>query len=546
MLHSHLPYVLNHGRWPHGSDWLCEAAIETYLPILQRLEALEAANVAAPVTVGFTPVLGNMLAHATFARELDAYFEQRFEHCAQVRAELRDTPEASLIPLVEFWHDRLTSLYRFWHGIGGDLVGRYRRLQDRERLELTSSSATHALLPLLGRDESIQLQLALGRAEHRRLFGRDPEGCWVPECAYRGAGHWEPLPQAPGAGRRPGIETHLARAGYRYFFIDAHMAWGAQGMSVYDALFGTGGRGLMDVDGSPYRAYAVAAEEGDVAALVRDPRTSQRVWDRHGGYPGDGAYLEFHKLRWPGGLRLWRVTSPGTDLGAKLPYVPRHARLRARTHARHFASELAAIHDTTNGAGEGRVIVAPFDTELFGHWWFEGPEFMADLYAELPSVRGVRPVTAGQHLDSWGAHTALQPAQGSWGRDGNFSMWMNDDAAVVWPAVWELERRFWDTAAQAESTEAVYPIVEQAARELLLAQSSDWPFIVSAGAVADYATSRFNGHASDCHTLLDHVERVLAGGDIDAAMHDTHRWHTRDDLFPRVMPEIKAALRRTA
>ncbi|HEX5632982.1 MAG TPA: hypothetical protein VFX50_07125, partial [Gemmatimonadales bacterium] len=231
-LHSHLPWVLNHGRWPHGSDWLTEAAIDTYLPLLESLNALEEDGVAAPVTIGITPVLANQLAHPLFREELEAFFDQRLEACDEAPASLQSTGDAHLIPLVPFWRARLLRLRRLFHTLDGDLVAAFRGLERRGRLEIMSSAATHGFLPLLARDESIRLQLGLGVREHRRLFGRSPAGCWVPECAYRPRGPWAPWPTAPRADVRRGIDEHLVDAGYRYFFVDAHLVTGARPLGL--------------------------------------------------------------------------------------------------------------------------------------------------------------------------------------------------------------------------------------------------------------------------------------------------------------------------
>src|SRR5687768_16389749 len=142
-LHSHLPDVLNHGRWPHGSDWITEAAIDTYLPLIESLHALEAERVAAPVTIGFTPVLANQLASDAFRGELELYFEQRLAHCGEAPASLRETGDTHLIPLVDYWHDRLTRLRTLFRSIDGDIVRPFRELEDRGRLEIMSSAATH-------------------------------------------------------------------------------------------------------------------------------------------------------------------------------------------------------------------------------------------------------------------------------------------------------------------------------------------------------------------------------------------------------------------
>ena len=549
-LHSHLPYVLNHGRWPHGSDWICEAAVDTYLPLLEGFRRLDAEQTPAPVTIGFTPVLANQLASPVFVREMEAFFTQRLTACTDAPASLAGTGEAHLLPLVQYWRERLLRLRRLFHEVDGDLVGAFRALQDAGRLEIIGSAATHGFLPLLARDESIRFQLGVGTAEHRRLFGRAPAGCWLPECAYRPRGPWAPWPTAPRSGVRRGIEEHLTDAGFRFFFVDAHLASAGRplGLSGDPAALDpevhlpAGGSSTEPGKRSPYQAYRVAQGRGagDVSAYVRDPRASMQVWSRFEGYPGDGVYLEFHKMRWPGGLKLWRVSGPAVDLGAKEPYDPALAQDRARGHAHHFAGLLGGI-----AAGEaqrrGGVIVAPFDTELFGHWWFEGPDFLADVYRALQGRPEVRPSTGSQHLARHPSRTAIRMPAGSWGANGDFSMWLSDRTAWTWERLWPLEERFWDAAPAALASEETRPILAQAARELLLAQSSDWQFIISTGAAADYGERRFREHCSDTEELVN----ALVDGS-PAALDRGHRRAAelaeRDALFPEVLPAIAAAL----
>src|SRR5260221_1239183 len=187
-LHSHLPYVLNHGRWPHGSDWLCEAAVDTYLPLVEALDALASEGVAAPLTVGVTPILANQLAHPAFGTELAAFLTQRLGACDEAEETFSSSGEDHLIPLVGYWRERHRRLRRLFDRLDGDLVGALARHADQGRIELLSSAATHGFLPLLAREEGIALQLAVGRAEHHRLFGRLPRGCWAPESAHRPLG----------------------------------------------------------------------------------------------------------------------------------------------------------------------------------------------------------------------------------------------------------------------------------------------------------------------------------------------------------------------
>jgi 1,4-alpha-glucan branching enzyme len=547
MLHSHLPYVLNHGRWPHGSDWISEAAVDTYLPLLEVLLGLQRDGVAAPVTMGFTPVLANQLANPLFAAELEAFLAQRLEACDAAEAELPAAGDAHLIPLVRYWRDRLTRLRELFRRAGGDLVAAFRSLESGGSIEIVGSAATHGFLPLLARDESIRFQLAVGVAEHRRLFGRAPAGCWLPECAYRPRGPWNPWPTAPPAGVRRGIEEHLADAGFRFFFVDAHLAAAGRPLGIYgDPLSGpresverlaTSELALR----SPYRAYRVSHTRGSpgVVAYVRDPRASMQVWSRQEGYPGEARYLEFHKIRWPGGLKLWRVTGGDVDLGGKDPYDPGQALDAAASHARHF-SELLRQISATRSPGPDGVIAAPFDTELFGHWWFEGPDFLGQVYRELGNQREVRPATGSRHLHDYPARAAIRLPTGTWGANGDYTMWLSDLVAWTWERLWPLEARFWDLAPEALADPAAQGVLASAARQMLLAQASDWQFIISTGHVTDYAVRRFVGHCSDAERLLGAVDG-RGNVSLESARHLAAELDQRDQVFPELLPAISAA-----
>ena len=531
-LHSHLPYVLNHGRWPHGSDWLCEAMTDTYLPLVEAMETLEAQGVTAPLTLGVTPILASQLAHPALERELDAFFTQRLEACAEAEEAFVVSNEEHLLPLAQFWRERYLRLQRLYHRIDGDVVGVLRAHAGRGRIELLSSAATHGFLPLLSREESIGLQLAAGRAEHRRLFGQAPRGLWAPECAYR-----------------PGLEEHFAAHGYQFFFVDSHLAEAGEPLGLYREMGGANGWPLVEGTArvlphrrTPYRSYEVSPRVGraPVVALVRDPQSTRQVWSRHGGFPGDGSYLEFHKIRYPGGLKFWRVTHPNADLGSKEPYEPNAARARAWGHAGHLQWLLRSRAQSPQDPGES-VVVAPFDTELFGHWWFEGVDFIADLYRHLGTQGGLSPRTASAHLEAHPPDSAIALAWGSWGANGDFSMWQNPETQWTWDRLWPLEQRFWSLAPRALADPALEAVLAQAARELLLLQSSDWQFIISTGAAADYASRRFLGHADDLALLLSALEPDGRGQLTEVAGH-AERMRERDDVFPGILPVLAELL----
>ena len=311
---------------------------------------------------------------------------------------------------------------------------------------------------------------------------------------------------------------------------------GQGGMTVLDATMQ-----LAAAEKSPYRSYRVATPGvgRDVSVLARDPRASAQVWSRQGGYPGDGAYLEFHKIRWPGGLKYWRVTGSGVDLGAKEPYDPANASRHAESHAAHFVRliDRVAAEETKRGS----VLAAPFDTELFGHWWFEGPHFLESAYRLLPDFRDITPRTARAHLDASPPGPALRLPAGSWGANGDFSMWLSQLTAWTWERLWPLEESFWDVAAQVLHTPAARTALAQATRELLLAQSSDWQFIISTGAVTDYAFERFNGHCEAAEKIVAAL-RPGPGQDLPLAHRLAEQYHAKDDPFPDPLPAVEAAL----
>ena len=550
-LHSHLPYVLNHGRWPHGSDWLSEAAVDTYLPLIDSLQALAEDQVAAPVTLGITPILANQLASPVFDAELRQFLKQRLEACNEAESAMQNTYDAHLIPVVKFWRDKYTDLLDLYESLNGDLIGAFKRLQDEGRLELITSAATHGFLPLLQRDESIRFQLAVGHAEHERLFGKRAQGLWMPECAYRPAGAWQPLPSARAYRYREGLEAFLVECGVRFVFIDAHLANAGLPLGVYGELPTSPQEMIQQqrkirasqVPRSPYRPYWVGHHGRKLAprALIRDPRSSMQVWSRHGGYPGEGAYLEFHKIRYPGGLKLWRVTSTTADLGEKESYEPDKADAQVKRHAKHFARLLSRAGDTIERHG-AELIAVPFDTELFGHWWFEGVDFIEELYRQIDLQGGVRPLTASHHLNNARSDVAVNLSAGSWGKDGDWSMWLNTGTNWTWEKLWPLEEEFWRVAPDAIENPELHGVLAQAARQLLLAQSSDWQFIITTGEAADYAEARIKLHISDCARLM----RGLSGADRDLAnaRQLAAELDTRDAIFPNILDSLRACLAR--
>ncbi len=374
-------------------------------------------------------------------------------------------------------------------------------------------------------------------------------GVCVPAARLVGADEGRAAPRTPG-----GHREHLAEARIRFFFTDAHLAQAGSALGGYAEV--PIGAERFDAerhdpsryrgDGAwrtPYRAYLVgsAGSAARVSALVRDPRSSMQVWSRDLGYPGDEWYLEFHKIRWPGGLKLWRVSWPNSDLGAKRPYDPAAALAQVSLHGSHFASLLAGVQRAGEGAADG-LIAAPFDTELFGHWWFEGVDFLAAVYRNLGDRPGVRAVTASEHLRQHPPRVAIELGEGSWGAGGDNGMWLNDRTQWTWQRLWALEDRFWEVAPRALGSPESRPVLAQAARELLLAQASDWQFIITTGAVTDYAERRFALHAADADRLVAALEAAAGGAPAEEAQHAAEELHARDHLFPDVFRQVEACI----
>jgi len=497
VLHSHIPYVLDHGSWPHGMDWLYEAAAESYLPLLEVFERLAAEGVSPRVNIGFTPVLAAQLTTPEFARGFEAYLGMMIEAAESDRAHFAKTRDP-LLPLAPYWAGWYRKrLEAFVGPCERDIIKGFRSLQDRGHLEILTSAATHGYLPLLGRDESVRHQVAQGRHMYRSCFGREARGFWIPECAYRPGYAWKPPFGGGPAVPRLGVDEILKQQGIGYFFVDGHLLKGGEAAGVYLDRF-PGLRRLWekfrqeykpgeDFLRDPYTPYL--AFPSRLAFFVRDEVSGSQVWSRDMGYPGDGAYLEFHKKRFPGGLRYWSITSGEADLGLKQPYAPDRTAGRLEDHSSHFVS----VVESALGERESGAVVALYDTELFGHWWFEGPEW---LYLTLKKLAGgrVRPAPAGACLEKLPPRDIVSLPEGSWGTGGFHWIWLNDETSWIWKRIYRIEEEA--AAIEARAAPPDPRLLRQFYREKFLLESSDWPFLISTMAAGDYAENRAAEHYS--------------------------------------------------
>jgi 1,4-alpha-glucan branching enzyme len=509
VLHAHLPWV----RHPEHDDfleerWLFEAITETYVPLLEVLDGLDRDRVPVRLTISLSPSLLGMLAdrllRSRYLRHLDRLVALAEQEERRTRGDVRFHRLAEMY-LARFYRVRAVVLDEWQQ----DLVGAFRTYLERGRIDLITTSATHALLPLLATSPAVvRAQIDVALAEYRRFFGRPCEGFWLPECGYA-----------------PGLDVELARAGVRYFFVDSH--------------------GVAQADPRPvYGVYAPIACPSGVAAFGRDPDTSKQVWSADEGYPGDPWYRDFYRdigfdldyatvrpwlpptgQRVHTGLKYHRITGR-TD--AKEPYDPDRARAQVEAHAAHFVEErLRQVEWLARSMDRPPIVVSPYDAELFGHWWFEGPQWLDLTLRRLATTPGLTVATPADDLER---HPMLQratPAASSWGHRGHNEVWLGGRNDWIYRHLHAVADRLERLCRRYPSAdERTRRALTQALRELLLAQSSDWAFILSRDTAAEYAARRTRDHVLRCLELC---------GQIDDGAVDDLRLGTLEDadsIFP--------------
>jgi len=553
VLHSHLPYVLCHGRTPHGTDWLSEAATECYIPLLDALYDLVEEGVSPRITVGITPVLAEMLADPIFAYEFTSYIQDKTLAAQRDEESFRASGEDHLADLAGFWKNRYERVLRsFRVRYKKSVLNAFKQLQDSGHIEIITSAATHGYSPLLSRDTSIQAQVKQGVQVYKRHFGTDPRGFWLPECAYRPRYSWS-RPVHPDNTHsapylRKGVEEFLGENGLRYFIIEAHLLKGGSmetGSGVYadrfpplKKLWSQFQKQILpeERNRSVYQAYYIAGrgEEADpVAVFARDPRTGFQVWSAASGYPGDEWYLEFHRKHVPGGHKYYRVSGAGIDLGAKLVYEPNRAQERVESHAYHFIELVKdVLREESERIGAPAVICSPFDTELFGHWWFEGVDWLKAVLRRAANDPEVNLSTGTESLEKHAASVPVALPEGSWGEGGFHWVWLNGDTEWTWKLVYAAEDRMQELASIDTDNPLLIRLIKQAAREMLLLQSSDWQFNITTSTSTDYAELRLNWHYRSFRRLADLADKVIKGETLTPDEIDVLAYcEERDSLF---------------
>jgi 1,4-alpha-glucan branching enzyme len=547
VLHTHLPMVVNHGRWPHGSDWLNEAAFECYLPLLETLHRLVADGISPKWTINLSPVLTEQLASPEFQKEIAFYYDNVRRACVETREHFVREGEKDIVALTHFWEEFYERMWELHRRIGGDIPGTFAELQRGGHIELITCGATHGYLPLLSRDESIHLQLRTAVETHKRHFGRAPRGIWLPECAYRPRYEWTPPTGRDRSRRqRAGVEELLAQHGLEYFVADSHLIAGGLPIFLYRDYLPLGNRkteawpaeGQPSQERSLYLPYRVASRggTGTAVAFFRDPKTTVQVWSRDHGYPGEYAYLEFHKKHFPGGLRFWRITDTTNDLGTKRVYEPAVAAEKIAAHADHFVALVADTLARERVDGDA-VLTSPYDAELFGHWWFEGPAWL-EAVARRMARAGLPCRTLGETLEAVPPRTTLSLPEGSWGEGGDHRVWLNPDTEWTWDRVYSAETE-WAGLTKAGNHEPrdLRRVLAQATRELLLLEASDWQFLITTGTARDYAERRVAEHYADFKRLSEMARRLHDGEPMSVEAAELLRRLEREDFcFPDLDP----------
>jgi 1,4-alpha-glucan branching enzyme len=482
VLHSHLPWLAHHGSWPVGEEWLYQAWAHSYLPVIDMLERFAAEGRRDVLTLGVTPVLAAQLDDPYCLREFHEWlggWQLRADFAAtRWHGRWQAAPELQALAAAEH-RAAGVALERFetrWrHGFSPVL----RPLVDGGVVELLGGPATHPFQPLL--DRRVRgFALRTGLTDTALRIGRAPEGIWAPECGYA-----------------PGMEADYAAAGVRRFLVD-----------------GPALRGRTSA------AHPVG--DSDVVCFARDLDVTYRVWSPKAGYPGDAAYRDFHTYDHPSGLKPSRVTGRNVSPEDKKPYDPVLAAEAVRGHVDDFVATVVARLRTARARdGKPGLVVAAYDTELYGHWWYEGPAWLEGVLRALPAA-GVRVSTLEGALAAGHLGARVELPASSWGSGKDWRVWDGEQVADMVDAGAVVQRDFLSTVDSVVGA-VRDPAADQLAREALLALSSDWAFMVTKDSAADYARRRAAAHGARVGELAAALragrgvgERVGPFGHLDA------------------------------
>lgn len=511
VLHAHLPYV-RHPEHPRflEENWLFEAITECYLPLIDIMDGWLRDRMETRLSITLTPTLCAMLLDPLLRERYEAYLEGLIELAEKETH--RTFWDKGLNPLAHMYSERFQRARKTWHAYGRNLVGAFRKFQEQGKLEIITCAATHALLPLLeSYPECIRAQILVARDHYRECFGSDPKGIWLPECAYV-----------------PGVETVLQEANIRWFITETH--------------------GLLYARPQPrYGTFAPIFTPNGVAVFGRDFDSAKQVWSRNEGYPGDPRYRDFYRdiafdvdyeyiapylpappQRSFTGIKYHRITGNSDDKEIYDPMLATHA---AAQHAQHFLDcRIEQIRKAAAVLGRPPIIVSPYDAELFGHWWYEGPRFL-DIFMRKSHFdqSALKLITPAEYLQEHPTQQVGRPSSSSWGEEGYWKVWLNETNEWIYPHLNVAQERMTELARMHPKAEGLTErALKQAGRELLLAQASDWPFILRTGTSPEYARSRVKTHLLRFIALHDQLTSTSIDETWLSALEQT------DPIFPNI------------
>ena len=512
VLHAHLPYVRHpeHSRFME-EDWLFEAITETYIPLINMMDGLLNDGVDFRLTMTISPPLASMF--------LDPLLQDRYVQHISRLIELSEKEIDRTRWQQEFhglaWHyNHLFHRARntFCDQYHRNLIHAFRKFQDAGKLEIITCGATHGFLPLIHEiPQAVRAQVHVARDHYHECFGRDPRGIWLPECAYF-----------------EGVENILAEAEIRYFIMDSH--------------------GILFGEPRPrFGVFAPVFTRSGPAAFARDIESSKQVWSAEEGYPGDFVYRDFYRdigfdldweyvkpylhgegIRCHTGIKYHRITGRTPH---KEVYNPHWAREKAAEHAGNFMfNRERQVEHLRDMMGRPPHVLAPYDAELYGHWWFEGPQFLDFFIRKSCYDQNVyRLTTPAEYLAMFPKQQIAIPAESSWGNKGYAEVWLEGSNCWIYPHLHVAARRMVEIVnergQQGGMTERA---IKQAGRELLLAQSSDWAFIMKTGTTVPYAVKRTKDHLLRFQRLYEQVKANYVDSDF------LQFCESRDNIFPNL------------
>ena len=521
-LHSHMPSVIKHDAWPHGSVWLSEVVFESYIPLLKALRKLYEEGISPTLSFDLSPVLIEQLAHLDSLSIFTKYAEQQIEQSQIDRHTFKNIPEAICnIPMADYWEAFYQSGLEYVKDLQGHtLLHEYKRAQEDGLIEIMNCGLTHAYLPLLNSKYSVIQQIAYSATVYEQYFGINSSSMFLPECGY--------APTMQDVNGEYTLEDILLDSSIQRIILDQQHS--IQYPREYPQAMPEDLRPLQ-----PVRLEGLS-QRGTLIALIRHKSASDKVWSQQNGYPKHQAYLEFHKREFNSSLRYWKVTNHSIYPDEKYPYSVDEAQSQVKKDAREYVQYLEnlalSFYEKHSRTG---VLCLAFDTELFGHWWFEGPDFLSHVIREIHASE-ILALKVPSDIEVNNAFPIVQCASGSWGLHGNDETWNNPKTMQILTSMHQAEMMFGERKSRIDSNDSLQVrIMNQALRELLLLEASDWPFLISRQQASDYALLRFNEHFTYVTHLISLFDRVKRGDTIcEDDIHLLEQIEQKDDLFQSI------------